>query len=497
MRRPGILPWVLSVLVVLALCGGCLVGPNYQRPRIEPPERHREAATPERAEAEAESLADRPWWELFGDDALKALLDEALKNNFDARIAAWRVEEFRARAGIVRADLYPQLQYQGQVIHGRESDLVSGKTNGPTGTVFSVNLGLSWEIDLWGRVRRLSESALAQYLSTEEARRGVMLSLVSQVAQAYFQLRELDERLEIARRTTEAFQGTYDLFNRQLRGGVASGLEVARAEAALGTAAAAIPDLERQIVAQENLLSFLLGRNPGPIPRGIALPVPTAQAIPAHVPAGLPSALLERRPDVRQSEQLLVAANANVGAAIASYFPAISLTGAFGGVSAEVSTLFGTDKAWSIAANIAGPIFQGGRLRNQHRANQAVFEEAVLQYEAAVRSAFGEVSTALVAHEKLAEMEVQQARTVAAYQEAVRLANVRYLAGLSSYVEVLDAQQQLFPAEIALAQTRSARLTNFVTLYRALGGGWNIENPAWTSPTSPISPAAVAPAPGR
>lgn len=471
----------LAAAFVFCLSGACTLGPNYKRPEVAAPEANRGAI----GEAEAASLADRPWWEVFGDDSLKALVDEALRNNFNVRTAVWRVEEYRARAGIARADFYPQLQYQGQVVHGRQSDLVSGDTNGPTGTVFSVNLGLSWEIDLWGRVRRLSESALAQYLSTEEGRRGVMLSVVSQVAQAYFQLRELDERLEIARRTTDAFQGTYDLFNRQQSGGVASGLEVARAEAALGTAAAAIPDLERQIVAQENLLSFLLGRNPGPIPRGASL---TEQAIPERVPPGLPSALLERRPDIRQSEELLVAANANIGAAVASFFPTISLTGAFGGVSAEVGDLFGANKAWSIAANIAGPIFQGGRLRNQYRANRALFEEALSQYEASVRNAFGEVSTALVAHEKLAEVEAQQSRSVNAYREAVRLANIRYVAGLSSYVEVLDAQQQLFPAEIALAQTRSARLTNFVTLYRALGGGWNIENPAWVSPAAAVPP---------
>ena len=484
MRRPGILPAFLAALV---LSGGCLLGPDYKRPAIESPARHRgERMTLTEADAAAASLADRPWWELFGDEALGSLLDEALRNNFDARVAAWRVEEYRARAGIVRADLYPQAEYQGQVVHGRQSDLVSGKTNGPTGTVFSLNASLSWEIDLWGRIRRLSESALAQYLATEEARRGVMLSVVSQVAEAYFHLRELDQRLEIARRTTEAFQGTYDLFDRRLSGGVASGLEVARAEAALGSASAQIPDLERQIVAQENLLAFLLGRNPGPIARGAAL---TEQPIPADVPAGLPSALLERRPDVRQSEALLVAANANVGAAIADFFPSISLTGAFGGVSAEVGNLFGANKAWSVAANLAGPIFQAGRLRNRYRVNRALYEEALVQYEAAVRNAFGEVSTALVAHAKLAEVEARQERSVAAYREAVKLANIRYTSGLSSYVEFLDAQQQLFPTEIALAQTRSARLTNLVTLYRALGGGWNVQDPTWARPIA--APPAV------
>lgn len=474
MRR--VLAALLSLLTLFT-SAGCLLGPSYRRPAIPAPEAHRGQVTP----AAAASLADQPWWEFFGDDALKALIDEALRHNFDVRIAAARVEEFRARAGIVRSDLAPQIGYQGQVAHGRQSDFVSGEDNSPTGTVLQVNLGGSWEIDVFGRIRRLSEAALAQYLSTEEARRGVLLSVVSQVAQSYFRLRELDRRLEIARGTTEAFQGTLDLFNRQLSGGVASGLQVSRAEAALGTAAAAIPDFERQIVAEENLLSFLLGRNPGPIPRGNAL---TDQPIPGEIPAGLPSALLERRPDVRQAEQQLVAANANVGAAIASFFPTVSLTAAFGGVSPEISTLFSSGKNWSIVGALAGPIFQGGRLKNQLAANRAVFEELAAAYESAVRNAFGEVSTALVAHEKLAQVEERQARTVNAYREAVRLANIRYLAGLSSYVEVLDSQQQLFPAEISLAQTRSARLANLVTLYRALGGGWNLENPAWTRGTA-------------
>jgi multidrug efflux system outer membrane protein len=463
----------VALLAALLAASACKMGPDYQRPELAPeaaPAAHR--GGPE--VAEAASLADRPWWEVFGDEALGALIDEALQHNFDARVATWRVEEYRARAGIVQSEFYPQIGYQGQVAHGRQSDVVSGDTNGPTGTVFSVNLGLSWEIDLWGRVRRLSESALAQYLATEQARRGVMLSVVSQVAEAYFQLRELDARLEIARHTTAAFRDTYDLFNSRFQGGLASGLEVERAAAALATASGQIPDLERQIVAQENLLAFLLGRNPGPIPRGADL---TAQPLPAEVPAGLPSALLERRPDVRQSEELLVAANANIGAAIANYFPSISLTGAFGGVSADVSDLFGTNKAWSIAANVVGPLFQAGRIRNQVRVNRAIYEQALAQYEASVRNAFGEVSTALVAHVKLAEVETSRERGVRAYREAVRLANIRYTSGLSNYVEVLDAQQQLYPAEVLLAQTRSARLTNLVALYRALGGGWNAENP--------------------
>ncbi len=474
--------------MLLAILQGCTVGPNYRRPDVAPPPRHRGEVTSN----EAASLADQPWWQLFGDEALKSLIDEALRNNYDLRAAAWRVEEYRARAGIVRSDLYPQLEYQGQAAYGRESDFVSGKTNGPTGALFTVNLGLSWEIDLFGRVRRLSQAALAQYLSTEQARRGVLLSVVSQVAQAYFQLRTLDERLEIARRTTDAFEGTYDLFNRQLAGGTASQLEVSRAEAALGTAAAQIPDLERQIVAQENLLSFLLARNPGPISRGSSL---TELKVPPDVPAGLPSTLLERRPDIQQTEQQFIAANANVGAALASFFPTISLTGGFGGVSPDLSDLFGNNKNWSIVANLTGPIFQGLRLKNQYEANKALFQEARLQYESAVTSAFGEVSTALVAHQKLADVEKQQARSVAAYQDAVRLANIRYLAGLSGYVEVLDAEQQLFPAENTLAQTRYERLNNLVQLYKALGGGWNIQDPTWAPPRPTV--LASPPAPSR
>jgi multidrug efflux system outer membrane protein len=463
-----------ALVVSAALFFGCAVGPNYKRPAVTAPAEVRGAPA-----AEAASLADRPWWEVFGDDALKSLIDEALKNNYNIREAAWRVAEFRARAGVARADFFPQVQYQGQVSRSRQSDFVlPGST---AVTLYDVNLGLSWELDLWGRIRRLSEAALAEYLATEEARRGVLLSTVSDVARAYFGLRELDARLEIARRTTDAFRETLDLFSRQLAGGIASQLEVSRAEGAMRNAAGVVSDLERQIVAQENLIGFLLGRSPGEIVRGASL---TGQALVPEVPAGLPSALLERRPDIRQAEQQLVAANANVGAAMASFFPTISLTGAFGAVSTDVSNLFPAGKTWSIAAGLTGPLFQGMRLKNQYDVNVALFEEARVRYESAVTNAFGEVSTALVAYQKLALTEKEQAGSVAAYQEAVRLANIRYVAGLANYVEVLDAEQQLFPAENTLAQTRFQRLDAFVQLYKALGGGWNTADPAWTRQAS-------------
>jgi outer membrane protein, multidrug efflux system len=443
---------------------GCAVGPNYKRPLLPVPEGF---YGDERA-AEARSLADAPWWEVFDDPILKGLVDEALCYGFDARLAAARVEEARARFGIAHSRFFPAVDYEGAWQRGRANRFFDPA--GATQTTWTADVGFSWELDLWGRIRRLNESARAQYLATEEGRRGVLLSLVSDVAIAYMELRELDDELAIARRTTAAFQGTYDLFNRRLEGGAASALETSRAEASLGLVAAEIPEIERAIVARENQINFLLGRNPQPIPREGPL-----IALPPEVPPGLPSTLLERRPDVRQAEQLLIAANANVGVAKADFFPRLSLTGLFGGVSPELGDLFSHGKIWNIGAGLAGPIFQGGRIKRSYEAAQAQWRQAQIQYEAAAANAFGEVSQALVDRTKLVETERQRARTVAAYQEAVRLANLRYTSGLSAYFEVLEAQQQLFPAEISLARTRRDQLVAVVNLYRALGGGWQAE----------------------
>jgi multidrug efflux system outer membrane protein len=293
------------------------------------------------------------------------------------------------------------------------------------------------------------------------------------VAVAYIDLRELDRELEIAQSTTAAFQDTYDLFNRRLEGGAASSLETARAEASLAQVAAQVPEIRRAIVAREIQINFLLGRNPQPIPRE-GPPV----ALPPEVPAGLPSTLLERRPDIRQAEQLLVAANAGVGVAKADFLPRLSLTGFFGNVSPELNDLFTTGKTWSLGAGLLGPIFQGGRIRRGYEAAKARWEQARIEYEATATNAFGEVSRVLADRTNLVETERQRARTVAAYQEAVRLANLRYASGLSAYFEVLEAQQQLFPAEIGFAQTRRDQLVAVVDLYRALGGGWQAEERA-------------------
>jgi multidrug efflux system outer membrane protein len=448
-----------SFAAALCLTGlaGCTVGPRYQRPSLAVPAEHRGQVGP----GEAASLADQAWWEVFHDDVLQGLIAEALRNGYDVRLAAWRVEEARANAGIVRSQVFPSVQGQAATGYGRQ--------DGEQGGLIQYNVNAAWELDLWGRIRRSNEAALADYLATEEARRGVLLSLVSEVATRYFQLRELDLQLEIARRTTGAFQETFDLFDRRLQGGAASALETSSAQASLAATAANIPDLERQIAAEENELSFLLGRNPGPIPRGAVL---NEQLLPPDIPPGLPSDLLERRPDLREAEQSLVAANADVGIANTDFFPRISLTGAFGGVSPRLSDLFPAGRTWSIGGGLLTPVFQGRRLHEQYRAAVARWEQARARYEQSVANAFNEVATTLVAYQKFAEVEKERARAVDAYREAVRLSNLRYGAGLSGYLEVLQAQQQLFPAEIQLAQARYNRLATLVQLYQVLGGGW-------------------------
>jgi multidrug efflux system outer membrane protein len=455
--------------------GGCTLGPNYKRPPLEVPDHF----YGEPGAAEARSLADVPWWDMFQDSVLKGLVEEALKNGFDARLAAARVEEARALYGVSRSQLFPSVDYQAGWQRIRPDQFLN--PSGATLTEWKAEVSANWEIDLWGRVRRLNEAARAQYLATEEARRGVLLSLLSEVATAYFDLCELDDELEIAKRTTVAFQDTYDLFSRRLEGGAASKLETARAEASLGQVAAQIPEIERAIVARENQINLLLGRNPQPIPHG-GLSTP----LPPETPAGLPSTLLERRPDVRQAEQLLVSANAEIGVAKAAFFPTLSLTGLFGNVSPELGDLLSKGKTWSVGTSALGPLFRAGALTRNYAVVKARREQAKIGYEAAVTQSLAETSTALITRTKLLETEIQRARTVKAYREAVRLANLRYGSGLSAYFEVLEAQQQLFPAEIGWAQTRRDQLIAVVSLYKALGGGW----PAEAGSPAPSAPAA-------
>jgi multidrug efflux system outer membrane protein len=471
---------ILLILAAGALLAGCAVGPDYRRPPVTVPDRMRGETGP----AGATSLADQPWWQIFQDDALKGLIDEALRNGYDLRLAVWRVEEARGNAGIASAAYWPQVQAQGQWTRSRQP-LVPGGPSLPPLNLYGVNASLSWEIDLWGRIRRLNEAALAQVLASEEARRGVLLSLVSDVATGYFQLRELDEQLAVARRTAEAFQGSYDLFSRRLKAGAASALDTASAEVSLASAAAAVPDLERQIEAQENRLSSLLGRPPGTIQRGAAL---ADQALPPAVPAGLPADLLRRRPDLRQAEQQLVAANAQVGVTVADFYPTINLTGAFGGVAPELAGLFTAGRTWSLGGGLLTPVLQGRRLEAQHRVAVAQWEEAKVEYERSVNNAFAEVATALTAYQKLAGVEREQARAVSVNGEAVRLSNQRYLAGRSDYLEVLQAEQQQFASENALAQAHFNRLASLVQLYKALGGGWRLADQQWVPPGAGSGP---------
>ena len=470
-------PAAATGLLLLGLAG-CVVGPNYKRPPVPAPEQFygQEAAI-----AEARSLADLTWWDMFQDPVLQELIDEALRNGFDARLAVARVEEARALYGVARGDLFPGIAYQGGWQRQRQDQTVN--PDGDAETKWSAGVGFSWELDLFGRIRRQTEAARALYLASEEARRGVLLSLASDVATTYFELRELDAELEISRRTTVAFQDTYDLFQRRLQGGAASALETARAEGLLGAVAAQIPDIEREITAKENQLNFLLGRTPQPIAREGDVP-----PAPPEVPPGLPSTLLERRPDVRQAEEELIAANAGIGAAKARFFPTLSLTGLFGNASADLGDLFSHGKTWSIASTLTGPIFAGGQIKKNYEAAKARFEQGKVQYEAAVTNALREVSGALVDRTKLVESEKQHERAVVAFTEAVRLSNLRYRSGLSAYFEVLDAQQQLYPAEVSLVRTHRDQLLAVVNLYKALGGGWPVPNESGAA-------LAAAPAP--
>jgi len=463
-----------AALALATLAAGCAIGPNYARPDLVSPDGHRGAIDP----SQAESLADLAWWDVFQDPVLQELVIEAIRANPDLRIATARVEQARAQTGIARSELFPQLGYDGSAERARVSEYTTATPGrSRTGNFLSATVGMAWELDVWGRIRRATEAAQAALYAQEATRRGVLLTLVSSVAQAYFELRELDLELEIARRTAESFRETRDLFMRQFEGGVASKLEVQRAEAALAQTEAQIPDLESQIVAKENELCVLLGRNPGPIPRGAAL---EAQYDPPAVPPGVPSTLLERRPDLVAAEEALVATNASIGESIADFFPRIGLTSFYGGQSLELSQLATAGAGvWSLAAVVSGPLFQGGNLFYRWRFSKAAYEEALAAYERSVLVAFQEVSNTLVAREKLALVRTDQARAVAAYQESVRLALVRYRGGLSDYVEVLDAQQQLFPAELTLARVDLARRVTLVQLYRALGGGWGLPDAQW------------------
>jgi outer membrane protein, multidrug efflux system len=454
-------------IAALAACGslatGCIVGPDYKRPAVVTPDAYRGGVTTSLAQA---SVAELTWAEVFQDEQLKALLRAAVEQNYDVRIAASRVLQASAQYGITRADQFPEVNGEAQALH--ERGLRLGNQALPAFTIYQVDEVVSWVPDFWGQYRRASEGARAQILASEWGRRAVLTSLVSQVASGYYALQALDLQLEIARRTLTSRQESLQLTEMRERGGATSLLDVRQAEQLVHSAQAQIVDLGRLIEQQENAISVLLGRNPGSIDRGRSL---IDRPSPPEIPAGLPSALIERRPDILQAEHQLAAATAQIGVAKAAYFPQILLTGTGGTISSTLSSLF-TTGLWSVAGSVAQPIFDAGRRKSRVALERARTEEAVLTYQKTVQQAFREVSDALVGYRRALEFGAEQERLVQSAADARRLTDIRYRGGASSYLDVLDSDTRLFTAELDLAQAQYNELAAFVEIYRALGGGW-------------------------
>ncbi len=467
---PGI---VLAVL----LLASCKVGPDYKRPAVDTP-----AAFPHAIESTADTT-DTLWWTLFGDPVLDQLVNEALANNRNVKIAVTNVESAAAVLTQTRSQLFPQIQYSGEAQRARSSEAgtspaVARLVTNPQ-TSYQTLVGASWELDLWGRIRRQTEAAQANLLSTREAYRGVVLTLVSSVVNSYIQLRALDEQLTVAKNTLHAYEESVKLFTLQFKYGQIARIDLAQARSQYETAAVQIPPLESQIVQTQNSLSLLLGRNPGEIARGKAI---GELALPA-VPSGIPSTLLERRPDILQAEQQLVAANAQVGAAKALYFPSISLTGAAGSASPELSQLFtGPARVWSFAGQVSGPIFTFGGVSGQVEQTEATRRGAVQNYTQSIQNAFADVDNALVISQKSQDQLAAQERLVAALKDYANLAHLQYGGGYAPYSTVLQAEQTLFPAELTLASLRASVFSASANIYKAMGGGWVTKAEALTNP---------------
>ncbi|MEO8752535.1 MAG: efflux transporter outer membrane subunit [Casimicrobiaceae bacterium] len=458
-------PLVL-IAIAAGLLGGCTLGPNYVKPGVDVPVAWQIDYT------QAADVANTRWWEQFDDPVLTDLIETSLKANRDLVIAAARVDAFLGQLNTTRAQLFPQVDYKGEASRNRSSAV--GASPLPPGadpyySLYQGALGASWQIDLFGRVRRLTESAQAQVYATEQGRRGVVLSLVASVATSYINLRALDRQLEISRDTAQNYANTQRIFDLRYKGGVVSKLELAQVQSQYQQALAAIPALEQQIAAQENLIAVLQGRNPYPIPRGKTI----AQLVAPGVPGALPSALLERRPDILQAEQNLIAANANIGAAKALYFPQFSLTGNYGSVSAALGNfLSGPATAWSIAAGLVGPIFTAGSIAGQVATAQANTAGALAEYQQTILNAFRDTNDALTGTVKKKQESDAQTQRVASLREYARLSRVRFDNGYAGYVEVLYAENELFSAELASVRSFADSFTQIVNVYKAMGGGW-------------------------
>ncbi len=447
----------IAVAAILALAG-CTVGPNYRRPAVSIPPAYRNADQP----PGTPSIADEKWWTLFQDPELQTLIRTALRQNYDVRIAASRILQAQAALGIARSQQFPAVSgaagYTGQKI--------------PSFAFAAAGLQaiFSWNIDFWGEYRRATEAARANLLASEWNRNLVLSTVVADVASAYFQLRELDLELEIAKRTYASRQQSLQLTQTLERGGAAGLLDVRQAEQLVETAAGTIPETERQIAVQEDLISTLTGENPHGIPRGLRI---TEQPLPPEIPPGLPSELIERRPDIRDSEAQLMAANAEIGVARAQFFPSLPLTGAGGLESTRLARLFsGASDAWSFSAQVSQPIFTAGRLRSNLRLAQAQQQQALLSYQQTIQQAFRQVSDALISYTKFRQFREHQERLTTAAEGAANLSEMRYRGGAASYLEVLTNETNYFSAELNLARARLDERLSLVQVYNALGGGW-------------------------
>jgi len=462
---------LLLVALLVSVAAACTLGPDYERPPVAVPEQWREVAASE------ESLANLPWWELFQDEQLQSLIRTALAENRDLKIAIERIEEARAMYGFSRADLYPQIDANAtagamQFSEGSLTHTPEGGMDTST-EIYNINVGLSWELDFFGRIRRASEAELANLLATEEARRAVALSVVASVAQAYVELRDFDLRLEIARRTLESRREYLALARDRFEGGITPELDMRQAEAELHRVQSLVYQLEGGVTQKENEISFLLGRSPSSIVRG--RPV-NQQPIPPQVPAGLPASLLERRPDVRQAEEELISANARIGEAIAMRYPRIALTGSYGSASTDLSTLLDSpSETWNIFAGLTQPIFSAGKNKRRVEVRQSQQRQAVYAYEQALLQALREVEDALIVLQKAGQQRGSQGERVAAERKVLELSELRYRGGVADYLEVLDAQRSLFNAEIDEATSIGDHVTSLVRLYKALGGGWPVD----------------------
>ena len=458
----------LAVAILASgLVAGCAVGPNYHHPAVPTPAGYRDLSDSSPVASQAASFADLPWWQVFQDPQLQDLIRTALKQNYDLGLATERINSGRAQLAIARSALFPQVEAKGDFSGGRDYNFQT-KSN-----FLTLTGDAAFQLDFFGRLRRATEASRAELFVTQDARNTVLLTLVSDVASDYFALLQLDLELQITRETVKTQEDSVKLTNLRLDHGVATKLDVLQAQQVLDTANAQIPDLERQIAQEENAISILLGDYPQGVPRGRPL---ADQVLPPEVPPGLPSSLIERRPDIREAEHALVAANAEIGVAKAQFFPQISLTGSGGGAfgrSSAFSNLMSSQLGiWSYGAHVSQPIFTGGALRGNLHLAESQHEQALIAYKQTIQRAFGDVSDALIAYQKFHAVRVRQEETVADLQESVRLSNMRYQGGTTTYLEVLDGQRSLFSAELTLAEARGSEFQSLVQLYKSLGGGW-------------------------